>query len=187
MAHDQGLLAQLDALPKETFQGEVFRATRQNLDPLASSYSGGRWMPRDAAAALYTSLARDGALAEIAFHWGQLNPRPTKPVVMHTLRVLTHRTLKLLRADLSVFGISDSAYTEINPARTQEIGAAIEYLGCDGLIAPSARWQCDNLVLFPERMVQDATIEVVNSESVDWLLWASNHGKLPPASILNET
>lgn len=64
----------------------------------------------------------------------------------------------------------------MNPARTQEIGAAIEFLGCDGLIAPSARWTCDNLMLFPERMRHDATLEIVHSETVDWLEWGKNSG-----------
>lgn len=86
MVHDPALLDRLDALPKEPFEGEVFRATRLNLNPLAASYNGGRWMPRDVAAILYTSLERAGALAEIAFHWSQLNPRPTKPVLVHRLR-----------------------------------------------------------------------------------------------------
>ena len=139
MIHDAELLDRLDALPKETFDGEVFRATRQNLDPIAGSYSGGRWMPRDGAGVLYTSLAREGALAEISFHWGRLSPRPTKPVVLHTLRVATHRTLKLLRADLATLGVPQDIYGGVNLPRTQEIGAAVEFLGCDGLIAPSAR------------------------------------------------
>ena len=47
MIHNPDLIDQLDALPKETFDGEVFRGTRQSLDPLASSYSGGRWMRHD--------------------------------------------------------------------------------------------------------------------------------------------
>jgi hypothetical protein len=68
MIHDPDLLDQLDALPKEAFDGEAFRGTRQNLDPLASSFSGGRWMRRDGAGVLYTSLAREGALAG----WRQL-------------------------------------------------------------------------------------------------------------------
>ena len=178
MLHDPDLLDQLDALPKEAFDGEVSRATRQNLDPLASSYSGGRWMRRDGAGVLYTSLAREGALAEISFHWGQLDPRPTKPVVVHTLRVVTHRTLKVVRADLPALGVADSNYGGINLPRTQEIGAAVEFLGCDGLIAPSARWSCDNLILFPDRMGIDATLEVVTSESVDWLAWAIANGLL---------
>lgn len=139
MIHDPDLLERIEELPKESFVGEVFRATRQNLDPLAASYSGGRWMRKDGAGALYTSLAREGALAEISFHWGQLDPLPSKPAVIHTLRVTAHRTLKLVRADLAALGVSDAAYGGINASRTQQIGAAIEVLGCDGLIAPSAR------------------------------------------------
>lgn len=82
MIHDPGLLDRLDALPREAFEGEVFRGTRQNLDPLVGSYNGGRWMRPDVASVLYTSLTRDGALAEIVFHWSQLDPRPTKPIVL---------------------------------------------------------------------------------------------------------
>lgn len=176
MIHDHDLLDQLDALPKETFDGEVFRGTRQSLDPLASSYSGGRWMRRDGAAVLYTSFERECALSEISFHRGQLNPRPTKPVMLHTLRVVAHRTLKLVRADLSGLGVPESAYATVNMPRTQEIGAAVEFLGCDGLIAPCARWSCDNLILFPDRMGIDATLEVVTSEAVDWVTWATALG-----------
>ena len=178
MIHDPVLLDRLDALAKETFDGTVFRGTRQNLDPLASSYSGGRWMRRDGAGVLYTSQSREGALAEISFHWGQLDPRPTKPVVLHTLRVATHRTLKLVRADLAILGIPQSAFSGINLPRTQEIGAAVEFLGCDGLVAPCARWDCDNLILFPDRLGPAATLEVMTSENVDWIAWATAHGSL---------
>lgn len=164
MIHDPDLLDRLDALPKTTFDGEVFRATRQTLDPLASSYSNGRWMMRDGAAVLYTSLAREGALAEISFHWGQLTPRPTKPVLLHKLSVIAHRTLRLVRVDLAALGVPASGYIGVNLPRTQEIGAAVEFLGCDGLIAPCARWSCDNLILFPDRMADGAKLEVASSE-----------------------
>ena len=176
MIHDPDLLDRLDALPKETFDGEVFRGTRQSLDPLASSYSGGRWMRCDGVGVLYTSIAREGALAEISFHWGQLNPRPTRPVALHTLRVVAHRTLKLVRADLSALSVPQGDYPGVNMPRTQEIGAAVEFLGCDGLIAPCARWACDNLTLFPDRMGVDATLVVVTSEAVDWAAWATAQG-----------
>lgn len=176
MIHDPELLDRLDALPKLPFDGEVFRATRLSLDPLAGSYNGGRWMPRDVAAVLYTSLEREGALAEIAFHWSQLDPRPTKPVLVHRLRVEAHRTLRLIRADLSALGVPDSEYPGINLPSTQAIGAAVEFLGCDGLIAPSARWACENLMLFPERMGADASLEPVSSETVDWFAWGTAVG-----------
>ena len=138
MIHGPDLIDRLDALPKQTFDGEVFRGTRPSLDPLASSYSGGRWMRRDGAGVLYTSLAREGALTEFSFHGGQLTPRSTKPVMLHTLRVAAHRTVKLVRADLESLGVPESAYGGVNMRRTQEIGAVVEFLGCDGLIAPCA-------------------------------------------------
>jgi hypothetical protein len=176
VVHDPDLLDCLDALPKEAFDGETFRATRMNLDPLAASYNAGRWMRRDAAAILYTSLARDGALAEIAFYWSQLSPRPTKPVVLHRLRVVAHRTLRLIRADIAALGVPDIDYKDVNLPRTQEIGAAVEFLGYDGLIAPSARWTCDNLMLFPDRMGHDATLELLHTETVDWIAWGRDNG-----------
>jgi hypothetical protein len=135
-------------------------------------------MRPDGAGVLYTSLAREGALAEISFHWGQLVPQPTKPVALHTLRVVAHRTLKLVRADLEALGVQASAYHGVNLQRTQEIGAAVEFLGCDGLIAPCARWACDNLILFPDKMGLDATLEVVSSEMVDWVSWSTTQGLL---------
>ncbi len=130
------------------------------------------------ASVLYTSLAREGALAEISFYWGQLTPRPTKPVMLHTLRVVAHRTLKLVRAEIQELGVAESTYSGANLPRTQEIGAAVEFLGCDGLIAPCARWACDNLVLFPDKMGIDATLDVVTSECVDWMQWATGQGLL---------
>jgi len=178
MIHDPDLLDKLDALPKTAFSGDVYRATRQNLDPLASSYSNGRWMRQDGAGVLYTSLAREGALAEISFHWGQLVPRPTKSVMLHKLSVVAHRTLRLVQVDLSALGVPETEYGGVSQPRAQEIGAAIEFLGCDGLIAPSARWSCSNLILFPDRMADYAKLEIVSSESVNWQTWAIENGVL---------
>jgi RES domain-containing protein len=176
VVHDAELLDKLDALPKTHFDGEAFRATRENLDPLVSSVSGGRWMPPGGAPVLYTSLTREGALAEISFHWSHLDPRPTKPVVLHTLFVAARRILKLIRADLATLGVSETAYAMTNLLRTQQIGAAVEFLGCDGLIAPSARWACDNLILFADSMGAGARLEVKSSENIDWARWATEQG-----------
>jgi len=178
MIHDREVLDRLDGFPKETFSGHAFRTTRQSLDPLVSSTSGGRWMPNGVAAVLYTSLQREGSLAEISFHWSQLSPRPTKPAVVHTLGVIAHRTLKLVRADLSALGVPDDVYLTMNLTRTQKIGAAVEFLGCDGLIAPSARWPCDNLMLFPNSMGDSTSLELLSSENVDWVRWATDQGLL---------
>ena len=150
MVHDVTLLDGLGSLPKEAFSGEAFRATPQSLDPLVPSTAGGRWAPKGDLAVLYTSLVREGALAEIAFHWGQMTPLPSKPATLYRLGVATQRSLRLIRADLADLGVSSDLYHTVAYHRTQEIGAAVAFLGCDGLMVPSARWNCENLVIFAD-------------------------------------
>jgi RES domain-containing protein len=177
LIHDPLLVDQLGALEAIKFDGEVFRATRKSLDPLAPSTSGGRWVPKDTAPILYTSCEPEGALAEIAFHWAQLTPLPSKPVALHRLRLTTKRTMRLLRANLETFGVTWERYGELNYARTQEIGAAVAFLGYDGLLAPSARWACENLMLFLDNHhAEENTLQVTHTEEVDWLAWARSHG-----------
>lgn len=180
MIHDPELLDLLADFPVESFGGEVFRATRLNLDPLAYSSSGGRWAPPGDISVLYTSLERDGALAEIAFHWHQLSPIPSKPAVLHRLKVSTHKSLRLVMADLPSLGIDLKQYPEVNYLRTQQVGAAVAFLEYDGLIAPSARWSCDNLMLFSDNNSLYTTLEVVSSEDVDWREWSREHELDPP-------
>ncbi|HJQ15552.1 MAG TPA: RES family NAD+ phosphorylase [Allosphingosinicella sp.] len=172
MIHDPVLIDRLGQLPTEVFSGEVFRATRQSLDPSAFSTRGGRWAQSGGVSVLYTSLVREGALAEISYHWRQLTPLPTKPVMLHRLNVSTRKTMRLVRATLSSLEVDVSRFSELGYARTQEIGAAVAFLECDGLIVPSARWDCDNLVLYGDRLPLDCDLEVVESESVDWLSWS---------------
>ena len=176
MIHEPDLLRKLDDLPVEEFKGLVFRATRKSLQPLVTSRYGGRWMPPGGSGVLYTSMELDGALAEIAFHWSQHTPRPSKPATLHTLRVTAPRTLRLLRVDLGALGVPESTYAVVYHPRTQQIGAAVEFLGFDGLIAPTARWDCDNLILFPDGASFRGSLEPESEEDVDWLAWARRHG-----------
>jgi RES domain-containing protein len=167
LIHDPVLIDALSSLPTESFRGEVFRATRMSLDPTTPSTSGGRWSPRDGPAVLYTSLERNGALAEIAFHWSRLTPRPAKPARLHRLGVQSDRSMKLIRADLERLGVETGRYEEPNYKRTQEIGAVASFIGCDGLIVPSARWNCESLVLFTDNIGIDIAFEVKAAEDVN--------------------
>ncbi len=184
MYHDPTLLQKLAGMQPEPFSGEVFRATRQNLEPLASSQSAGRWMSASVTSVLYTSFERDGALAEVSYHWSQMSPIPTKPALVTRLAVRAHQTLKLLRANLEDLGvpIQGEEYTQSLYNRTQEIGAAVHFLGCDGLIIPSVRWDCDNLVLFTDCIADlSQQLVVVDSEVVDWLAWWHANKSTNPA------
>jgi hypothetical protein len=124
---------------------------------------------------LYTSLDRDGAVAELAFHLSQISPAPRKPIVVNRLSVVTRKSIRLSRADLMSLGVDAARYLDTNYIRTQEIGEAVSFLEHDALRVPSARWTCDNLVLFPLNHAFDDKLEFVDSETVDWLAWVKEH------------
>lgn len=182
MIHDQDLVDQLGALPVERYEGEGFRATGITADPLADSASGGRWAPPAKEGVdvpvLYTSLERDGALAEVVSYLRLLTPLPSKPLKVARLGLSTARTLRLARGDLVALGVDMAQYGERDYGRTQSIGAALAFLGLDGLIAPSARWPCDNLTIFTTNSHLGERLEVIAVERVDWHAWARHNGFL---------
>jgi len=175
LIHDTEILDRLGAFDPIRFEGEVFRSTRKNLNPLTPSTSGGRWSPKDGPAVLYTSLERDAALAETVFHWSQFTPLPSKPLVVHRIGVGTARTLRLLRADLLDLAVDWNRYAETDYERTQKLGSAVSFLECDGLIVPSARWRCENLVIFTENHAHDERLELLQTEEIDWRAWAKSN------------
>ena len=146
MIYDQGLVDQLSALAVERFEGEVFRATGVSADPLAFSVNGGRWAPaaRDGAdvPVLYTSLARDGAIAEVVSYLTLLTPLPFAPAegVARSASRLQERCG--LRAS-ALEGHWASTWRDTVSATTagHRVSARrSRSLVIDGLIAPSARW-----------------------------------------------
>lgn len=178
MIHDPQLLDQLSAFSPVTFDGEIYRATRKSLDPLAPSNKGGRWAPEGVFSVLYTSLSRDGALAEVAFHWSQLTPLPTGPVALHRISLTASKTVRLSLDDLAALGVNVNTYKQLNQSRTREIGAAACFLGWDGLVVPSARWDTENFILISDNHALSNRIELRNTEEVNWLDWARAHGFL---------
>jgi len=184
MIHDPDLLDRLSVLPTERFEGPVYRATGLSTDPTAPSISGGRWAPPpDADAgifALYTSLERDGALAELCSFLADQTPVPgPRPIKVTRLELSTARTVRFSSADLTVFGIDLSQYGTRDYARTQMIGAALAFLEYDGLIAPSPRWPCNNLVIFTNNHSLTEQLTPVSEEQLEWRPWAVAHGLIP--------
>ncbi len=142
-------------------------------DPVLGGPSRSRWCNGNFDV-LYTALDYDGAVAEIH---ALLSLQPVFPSksswFAHRLKVLATQTLKL--ADLPTLaklGVNAARYKERDYARTQEISDAAYFLGFDGLIAPSARWDGLNLVLFTDR-IPPAQIETVESgaEPIAWDAW----------------
>jgi RES domain len=169
--HDRSILDALEAIDAEHFVGEVWRVTRKGRDPLRGSAANGRWSPSGGEfEVLYTSLERDGALAEIGY---RLSLEPVWPSRLehevHLIEVETERTLRFADLEsLSHLGVEIARYHTFEYQATQAIVAAAYFLEFDSLIVPSARFRCANLVLFTERATG---LVLRSSEEVDWESW----------------
>jgi hypothetical protein len=104
-----------------------------------------------------------------------LMPLPSHPLKVSRSGISTSRTLRLVRADLESLGVDTAKYGERDYGRTQDIGAALAFLGLDGLIAPSARWACDNLTIFTYYHPMNERLEVIDDGVMDWEPWARVH------------
>jgi RES domain-containing protein len=172
-ARDIALLDAVDAFSRAAFKGTAWRVTRAGRDPLLGAASRSRWCT-GGFDVLYTSLERDGALAEI---FALLNSQPVFPSKprwhVHRLSVGASRTLRL--ADLPTLarlGVDVARYRERDYARTQAIADAAYFLDFDGLVAPSARWDCLNLVLFTDRIAPaDLVRRATEADPIDWQAW----------------
>ena len=172
-ARDLDLLDAVDALDRIPFSGTAWRVARDGRDPTLGGRSESRWCNGEFDV-LYTSLVRDGALAEIHALLSMQPVFPSKPVWrVHELRARTSRTLHL--ADMSALerlSIEPGSYRDRRYERTQSVADAAFFLDFDGLLVPSARWECQNLVLFTERL-QPEDIEAVRQDgtAIDWADW----------------
>jgi hypothetical protein len=99
---------------------------------------------------LYTSLERDGALAEIGFRLSLEAVRPSRiRHDIHEIRARTNRTPRF--ADLgalATFGVDVARHGSFDDAATRALAAAVRFMEFDGLIVPSARHESQNLVVF---------------------------------------
>jgi RES domain len=169
--HDRGVLDALEAIDPEPFAGEVWRVTRKGRDPLRGSAANGRWSPSGGEfEVLYTSLEREGALAEIGY---RLSLEPVWPSriehEIHLIEVETERTLRFASLEsLASLGVTIARYHTFEYQATQAIAAAAYFLEFDSLIVPSARFSCANLVIFTERVTG---LVLKNSQAVDWNSW----------------
>jgi RES domain-containing protein len=172
-AHDLALLDAVDAFKREPFAQPVWRVAREGCDPILGAPSTSRWCD-GTFDALYTSLERDGAVAEIH---ALLSMQPVFPskvrFFVHEVKVIANKALHLADpAALSRLGVDVRRFKERDYSKTQPIASAAYFLGFDGLIAPSARWECLNAVLFTDR-IPPGEIEIAEStpEPVDWDDW----------------
>ena len=176
-ARDLALLDALDKLPRVSLHDTVWRAVRSGHDPLLCLPSVGRW-DLGYVDVRYTSFEADGAVSEMYFH---LTRQPVFPstiqFTLNEIEVTTRKTLKFADIrDLEPLGVDRNKYPALLYERSQEIGDAAVFLGFDGVISPSARWDCLNLAIFCDGLSPENLV-LRNSTEIDWGAWRRTHGK----------
>jgi hypothetical protein len=179
--HDRALLDALEQIAAKPYDADVWRITRKGRDPLQGASAHGRWGASGEIEVLYTSEQRDGALAEIGF---RLSLEPVWPSriehELHAIAVRAERVLQLpALAQLEPLGVDIVRYASFDYAATQAIAAAARFMEFDGMLVPSARYECANLVLFTDRAPMTAQLQAISSEKVNWAQWRSRTRRAP--------
>lgn len=118
-------------------------------------------------------------MAEVASYLRDLSPLPrSRELSIATLTMSASKVVTLDYAKLLEIGVSREHYGTRDYGLTQQIGATLEWLGFDGLISPSARYNCNNLTLFTRNHQLDERLEIVSQQSIEWRAWARERGWL---------
>lgn len=93
-------------------------------------------------------------------------------------RVIEGLGIDLMRYGSLVYGQHKREYP-----RTQEVGEVAHFLDFDGMLVPSARRDCANVVLFCEKIPPDGITVVEDHGPIDWNAWqAPGARKFPNVS-----
>jgi RES domain-containing protein len=157
--HDHELKAMLRTLDADAFGGEVWRVTEAERDPTAAAEDAGRW--ERGIPAVYVALSPEGAVAEFRHAAGGQAAQP----VLHRLHMTARATLRIDYELLQQLGVPRAEYAETLRGRCQEIGMLAASLGFDSILAPSARWNAQTLVLFLPNADDDA-LRLIRSDAL---------------------
>ncbi len=185
-SRDNALIDAIEGLTPVSFHGTVWRVVRKGRSPVDCGRAGGRW-DDGTFDVLYTAQERDGAIAEMFFHLGRGQPVfPSKvDYGVHELLVTVDRALQLIDLEaLKALGLDTSHYGQLSfdratdeYPRSQDIAEAAHFLEFDGLIVPSARWNCMNVILFGDRVPPEAIEIVADHGLIDWINWIKKNGR----------
>jgi RES domain-containing protein len=174
---DSALIDAIEAITPVDYSGTVWRIAREGRNPLQCSRSGGRW-DDGTFDVLYTSEQRQGAINEMKFHLARGQPVMPSQVKfqLYELQVGLQRALKLLDlAALQALGMDTSRFGQLSYEekdaeypRSQDIGEVAHFLDFDGLVVPSARFECLNVVVFCDRVVAGDLTVVTDYGLVEW-------------------
>ena len=170
LERDPDLLEALESYAQEPFRGNAYRVVWSDRSPVrGTNGKRGRWNSPDGDfEILNTSLMAEGANAEFEAFWSLFEQRPDREALSWTLTIRLKRVVRLTFDDLETLGVRRSDYRSRDYSRTREIADALCYLGCDGLIVPSARHDCENLVVFMQNLDAECVVDEEESAEFSW-------------------
>nr|WP_306264946.1 RES family NAD+ phosphorylase [Pararhizobium sp. IMCC3301] len=180
---DRKLIDTLEVLDAQTFEGIVWRVTRDGRDPTLFFGGGNRW-DDGTFDVLYTSLDKEGALAEMKFHVSRGQPiTPTKiKFRLHELKVRVDGLLDLTAASLLAnLGVDRTTFGKLpyldrhgEYETCQKIAETAHFLGSDdpddpsGILVPNARHKGNNLVIFGDYVSPEDIVHTEDHGVIDW-------------------
>jgi len=165
---DRNSLEEILASQKSfAWEGEAFRVMLNDYPPDRENTFGARWNPPDLAA-VYCCLDPAVCIAEVEYGLARQS-RPIKTDLRRTLyriQVAVGAVIDLsaILAGLEAIGIGKSELFADDMKVSQEIGRIATWLGCDGLIVPSARRMGNNLVVYPGRVGDSYRFDVIDQK-----------------------
>lgn len=166
MIHRPELLDALQSAPAGPLETAAWRHMFGTRAPDQENTRGARWnLP--GVAAIYLSLARHGAIAE-GDHAIAVQPlRPRGRRVIYLVELTLANVLDLSDAAvLQRVGLTEEDLAGDDHTACQEVGAATDWLEHDGLLAPSARSDALNLVIYPAHRPPAATFTYGDDEEL---------------------
>lgn len=174
---DNTLIDAIEAIDPVVYTGTVWRVTREGRDPTQCSSSGGRW-DDGTFDVLYTSEMSEGAIEEMRFHLMRGQPVIPSQIKYHlheidlslksSLKLLDLQALQNVGLDTARYGQLSYQEKNVEYPRSQDIGEVAHFLGYDGLVVPSARHECLNVIPFCDQIPPDDMIEKKDHGQVDW-------------------
>jgi RES domain-containing protein len=167
------LVDAIDRLDPIPYAGDVYRHVAAGRHPLSGAGArslGGRWNPPQSFATLY--LADQKATVEAEFRRMArrqgLSPSSFLPRRLYRIAVDLRAVIDLTDPRSLPEGIAGLELGADNLSSTQAIGEAAQYLGREGILAPSAAGDGNVLALFINRLMPDSRVD-----DVDFELWAN--------------
>lgn len=152
MNYDPDLLDQLEELGAAPWAGRLWKYLFGETYVFRENTRGARWNPPDCPA-IYTSLGRDGAVAEGAYLISTQGIPPSKQRYLYEIEATLSRVVDLsASATLGGLGIEREELTTVDFGKCPYIGGAADYLGFDGIKVPSARSEDTHLVILTRNL-----------------------------------